>query len=171
MIKEYFKVTEDGATLFDGALLIGNVKLDKDVSIWPSAVLRGDVGSIEIGYGSNVQDNCTIHMNTNVKVKIGKYVSLGHNAVFHGISIGDNVLIGMGAIVLAGVKIASNSIIGAGSLITENTQVGEGELWFGNPAKFRRKLTEEEISAIKENAIHYINSCKEHREGKFKCMK
>lgn len=150
--------------IFDGAKLIGNVEMKDNVSIWYNAVLRGDIEPITIDENSNVQDNCVVHVSKNYPVKIGKNVSIGHGAIVHGCTIEDNVLIGMGAIILNGAHIGKNCLVGAGALVTENKTFPEGSLIIGSPAKAIRQLTEEEIESITENATHYVELSLEQKE-------
>ncbi|MBE6493125.1 MAG: gamma carbonic anhydrase family protein [Methanosphaera stadtmanae] len=150
--------------IFDGAKLIGNVEMKDNVSIWYNAVLRGDIEPITIDENSNVQDNCVVHVSKNYPVKIGKNVSVGHGAIVHGCTIEDNVLIGMGAIILNGAHIEKNCLVGAGALVTENKTFPEGSLIIGSPAKAIRQLTEEEIESITENATHYVELSLEQKE-------
>lgn len=150
--------------IFDGAKLIGNVEMKNNVSIWYNAVLRGDIEPITIDENSNVQDNCVVHVSKNYPVKIGKNVSIGHGAIVHGCTIEDNVLIGMGAIILNGAHIGKNCLVGAGALVTENKTFPEGSLIIGSPAKAIRQLSEEEIESITENATHYVELSLEQKE-------
>ena len=145
------------AKIFDGAKVIGDVKLESNVSIWYNAVVRGDQAPISIDENSNVQDNCVVHVSKGYPVKIGKNVSIGHGAIIHGCTIEDNVLVGMGAIILNGAKISKNCLVGAGALVTENKEFPEGSLIIGSPAKAVRQLSPEQIKGIQENADEYIN--------------
>lgn len=147
----------DKTKVYDGARLVGNVKLSDEVSIWYNAVLRGDLEPISIGKRSNVQDNCTVHVSEGKPVSIGSNVSVGHNAIIHGCTIEDDVLIGMGAIILNGAHIEKNCLVGAGALVTENKRFPSGSLIIGSPAKAVRQLTEDEIKSIKSNADEYVN--------------
>ena len=140
-----------------GAYMGGDVTLGNEIGIWYNAVVRGDSGPIEIGSQSNVQDNCTVHNGPGHKVVIGKGVSIGHNAVVHGCTIGDNTIIGMGSIILNGAVIGKNCIIGAGALVTGKTVVPDNSMAFGNPAKVVRQLTDAEIEANRHNAEHYVD--------------
>lgn len=135
--------------------VLGNVKIGIGSSMWYGAVARGDMETITIGKHTNIQDNATVHVDTDEPCKIGDYTTVGHNAIIHGCTIGNNCLIGMGAIILNGAVIGDNSIIGAGSLITEQTIIPPNSLVIGSPGKVRRQVTEEEIKAIKENAVRY----------------
>ncbi|MGB9937607.1 MAG: gamma carbonic anhydrase family protein [Methanobacterium sp.] len=142
--------------IFKGAHVLENVKIDAESSVWYNAVIRGDIEPIRIGKSSNVQDNCVIHSSSSYPVIIGNYVSVGHAAVLHGCKIGDNCLIGMNATVLNGAKIGKNSIVGAGAVVTEKKEFEEGSLILGVPGKFIKKLSEEEIENIKQNALRYV---------------
>ncbi len=142
--------------IYEGARIVGDVSLGDNVGIWYNAVVRGDEAPISIGERSNVQDNCVVHVSEGKPVKIGKNVSIGHGAIIHGCTIDDNVIIGMGAIVLNGAHIKSNSLVGAGALVTENKEFPEGSLIIGSPAKAVRELSEEEIEGISENAEEYV---------------
>ena len=139
------------------AVIEGDVTVEDNVSIWYGAVLRGDLAPIYVGEGSNVQENCTLHVDRNCPVKIGKGVTIGHGAIIHGCTVGDNSLIGMGAIVLNGAVIGKNCIIGAGALVTGGTQIPDNSLVIGSPGKVKREVTEAEIAANKENAEEYVN--------------
>lgn len=143
------------AFVAETANVIGEVTLGSGSSIWYSSVVRGDMNYVKIGKKTNIQDNATIHVDTNFPCIIGNYVTIGHNAVVHGCEIGNNTLIGMGAIILDGAIIGENCIIGAGSLITEGAVIPSNSLVIGSPGKVRRKITEEEIKTIKQNAIRY----------------
>ena len=147
------------------AVIYGKVKLGKNSSIWPQAVVRGDLNSISIGKNSNVQDNVTIHVNKENPVKIGEGVSLGHNAIIHGCTVKDNCLIGMGAIILNGAVIGENCIIGAGALVTEGKIIPKNSLVLGIPAKVIRELTKKEKKGITENAQEYVNLAKRYKRG------
>lgn len=139
------------------AVIEGDVTVCDNVSIWYGAVLRGDLAPIYVGEGSNVQENCTLHVDRNYPVKIGKGVTIGHGAIIHGCEVGDNSLIGMGAIVLNGAVIGKNCIIGAGALVTGGTVIPDNSLVIGSPGKVKREVTEAEIEANKENAEEYVN--------------
>ena len=139
----------------EGAIVKGNVKLGKDVSVWYHATIRGDSNSITIGDETNIQDNVVVHTENTHSVTIGNGVTIGHSAVVHG------CLIGMGAIVLNGAVIGKDCIIGAGALVTQNTHIPDGSLAFGNPAKVIRQVTEEEKAANRANALKYVNEAKE----------
>ena len=146
--------------LADNAVIVGEVEMGDDCSIWFSAVLRGDVHFIKMGNKVNIQDNATIHTTYQKSpTTIGNNVSIGHNAIVHGCTIHDNVLIGMGAIVMDDCIVESNSLIAAGAILTKGTHVKEGELWAGIPAKkvkdVPQSLKEGEIERIANNYLMY----------------
>lgn len=135
--------------LAESATITGNVVTGKNCNIWFNAVIRGDVHYIKIGDNVNIQDNVTIHATyEKFPTNIGNNVSIGHNAIVHGCTIEDNVLIGMGAIVMDGAIIKSNSIIGAGAVVTENTLVESGTIFAGNPAKKLKDISKSQIEEI-----------------------
>lgn len=140
----------------EGARLVGDVEIGDDSSVFYNAVLRADLAEIRIGQRSNIQDNVTVHLSTNVGVYVGDDVIVGHNAVLHACTIDDRVLIGMGAIVMDGAHIKSNCIVGAGAIVTQGKEFPEGSLIVGSPAHIVRELTAEEIRKAHENALHYL---------------
>ena len=140
----------------DGAKVIGNVEIGKNSSVWFNAVIRADSDKVSIGENSNVQDNAVIHTSEGFGVRIGDNVTIGHGAIVHGCTVENNVMIGMGAIVLNGAVIGENSIIGAGTLVTQGKIIPAGSLAFGNPVKVVRELTDDEIKSITDNANSYI---------------
>ena len=142
------------------ACLLGSVMLEENVSIWPCAVLRADIADIIVGAGSNIQDNATVHTDRGRPTVIGDYVTVGHNAVVHGCTVGDYSLIGMGAVVLNGAKIGKHCLIGAGSLVLEGQEIPDGSLAVGSPAKVKRMLTEQEKQKIYENSMVYVETGK-----------
>lgn len=139
----------------DTAVLIGRVRLKDDASVWYGSVLRGDNEWIELGEGSNVQENCALHTDMGFPLTIGPRCTVGHNVVLHGCTIAENSLIGMGAILLNGARIGRNCLVGAGALITEGKSFASGSLIVGSPARVVRQLTEEEKSALRLSAAHY----------------
>ena len=148
------------AVIAQGAVVLGDVTVKKDASIWYNAVVRGDRSPILIGEGSNIQDLCVLHVDDDYPLTIGKQVTVGHGAILHACTIEDGALIGMGAIVLNGAVIGKNSMVAAGALVTSNTVIPEGALYMGNPAKFRRMLSEEELAANKKQAEDYVKESK-----------
>lgn len=152
--------------LAETAVLVGDVVMGDDCSIWYNAVLRGDVHYIKLGNKVNVQDNAMIHCTYQKSpTNIGNNVSIGHNAVVHGCTLGDNVLVGMGAIVMDDCLVESFSIIAAGAVVTQNTHIKEGELWAGVPAKkigmVSNDLKKGEIERIANNYVKYSSWYKE----------
>lgn len=146
----------------DTASVVGNVEIDEGVSIWYGTVIRGDIEKITIGKYSNIQDNTTVHTRKGIPTKIGNYAVVGHNVVLHSCTIGDNCLIGMGAIILNGATIGDNCIIAAGSIITEGKDIPANSLVMGIPGKVIRTVTQKEIEGIKKNAISYNELSKKH---------
>ena len=145
------------------SVLIGNVTLKKDANIWFNATLRGDVESIIIGEGSNIQDGSVIHTDPGCPAIIGKNVTVGHLVMLHVCIIEDDSLIGIGSTILNKAKIGKNSIIGANALITENKEIPERSLVVGSPGKVIRQVTDEEIKHIKENADHYVKNFRKYK--------
>ncbi|ASJ03165.1 gamma carbonic anhydrase family protein [Thermococcus profundus] len=152
------------AFIDESASVIGDVVLEEKTSVWPSAVLRGDIEQIYIGCCSNVQDNVSIHTSHGLPTKVGKYVTIGHNAVVHGATIDDYVIIGMGAVILDGAKIGKHVIIGAGALVPPNKEIPDYSLVVGVPGKVVRQLSEEEVEWTKKNAEIYMELAKLHLE-------
>ncbi len=150
-----------------GAAIAGDVRIEKDCTVWFHATVRGDREPVIIGEGSNVQDNAVIHVENGYPVTIGKHVVIGHGAIVHGCEIGDNTLIGMGAIILNGAKIGKNCIIGAGALVTQNTVIPDDSLAVGSPAKVRREVTELEKEEHLKNAADYVLHGKKYKDGLF----
>jgi carbonic anhydrase/acetyltransferase-like protein (isoleucine patch superfamily) len=146
----------------DNATLTGVVTLAGEASVWYGAVVRGDGEPIEIGERSNIQDGSVLHTDRGHPISIGAGVSVGHRAVLHGCTIDDDVLIGMGAIVMNGCRVGAGSTIGAGALLPENTVVPPGSLVLGMPARVRRELTDDEQAAIRANAATYCKLATTH---------
>lgn len=142
--------------LAEGARLIGDVEIGDDSSVFYNSVIRADLAEIRIGKQTNIQDNVTIHLSTDVGVHVGNNVTVGHNAVLHACTIEDNVLVGMGAIVMDGSRIRKNSVVAAGSLVPQNKEYPEGSLIVGSPARVARQLTDDEIRKFNEGVEHYI---------------
>jgi len=166
MIREFLGIKpeiDESSYIHETAEVIGKVKIGKDVSVWCQAVIRGDVEEIIIGEETNLQDGVLVHTDHGFPTVLGNGITVGHGVVLHGCKIGNNCLIGMGAIILSGAEIGENSIIGAGSVITQNKKIPEGSLVVGVPAKFKKKLSSEEIQKIKEASQHYIEKIKEYK--------
>ena len=147
------------------AVVIGDVVLNSGVGIWFGSVLRGDNEPITIGEGSNVQENCVFHTDPGYPVTIGKGCTIGHKAMIHGCTVGDNSLIGMGATVLNGAKIGKNCLIGAGALITEGKEIPDGSLVVGAPGKAIRQLDDAAIEGLRQSATHYQENMRRFRSG------
>lgn len=144
----------------ESADVIGDVELSDGVNIWFGAVLRGDIEKIIIGKNSNIQDNVTVHTDLGIPCVIGENVTVGHNVIIHSCSVGDNTIVGMGSTVSNRTKIGKNCMIGANSLVTHSIPTEDGVLILGSPAKIVRKLSEEEIKHLKDNADHYVENGK-----------
>ncbi|KAL0557940.1 hypothetical protein IC582_006499 [Cucumis melo] len=161
-------VVDKDAFVAPSASIIGDVQVGRGSSIWYGCVLRGDVNSISVGSGTNIQDNSLVHVaksNLSGKVLptiIGDNVTIGHSAVIHGCTVEDEAFVGMGATLLDGVVVEKNAMVAAGALVRQNTKIPSGEVWGGNPAKFLRKLTDEEIAFISESATNYLNLAQVH---------
>lgn len=149
-----------GAYVAPNATVVGEVNLQKDVSVWYGAVLRGDSGAITVGEGTNIQEHCVLHE----KTAIGKQCTVGHGAIVHGCTVGDRCLIGMGAIILDGAVLGDDCIVGAGALVTGKTNATAGSLLLGSPAKVVREVTPEQKAGNLESAEHYIALAKEQLE-------
>lgn len=147
--------------------IIGDVELEENVNIWFGVVLRGDKNYIRIGSGTNVQDNTTVHISgeslNNLPTIIGRNVTIGHNAIIHACTINDNVLIGMGSIILDGAVIGKNTIVGAGTLVPPNKHIPEGVLVIGSPCKVVRELSKEEIQGITDSALDYVKTAEKYK--------
>lgn len=146
----------DKVFIAPGAIVLGDVTIEEGGSVWYHATIRGDRAPIRIGRGSNIQDNCVVHVDAGYSVTVGENVTVGHGAILHGCTVGDNTLIGMGAILLNGCQIGNNCIIGAGALVTGNTVIPDNSLVLGNPGKVKREVTQEEIASNLFNAGHYV---------------
>jgi carbonic anhydrase/acetyltransferase-like protein (isoleucine patch superfamily) len=149
----------------DTATLIGRVRLGAEVSVWFGAVLRGDNERIDIGARSNIQEGCTLHTDLGFPLTVGNGCTIGHNVVLHGCSIGDNSLIGMGAIVLNGAKVGRNCIVGAGALITEGKDFPDNSLIVGAPARAIRQLDEGAQAMLPLNAEIYLRNYRRYAAG------
>ena len=145
------------------AVVSGAVTLGENASIWPCAVLRGDIAEISVGENSNIQDNACVHVNYNCPATIGRGVTVGHGAVVHGSKIGDNCLIGMNAVVLES-EIGPNCLIAAGAVVTAGKNIPAGSLVMGVPAKVIRELTEDEMNSILQNAREYVKLSKLYKD-------
>lgn len=146
-----------------GAQVIGRVTIGRGSNVWFNAVIRGDIESIEIGEFTNIQDGAILHVDDNMPLKIGNYVTIGHQAIIHGCTIGDETLVGMGAIIMNGVRIGRQCLIGAGALLTEKFSAPDGSLIYGAPAKIVSQLSDHERSRLKRSAELYHELAKQYR--------
>ena len=159
LIKSYKGVEPEihpSVFLSEGSVIIGDVKIEENSSVWFNTVIRGDVNYIRIGKYTNIQDLTMLHVTTALyPLNIGNFVTVGHNAVIHGATVSDRVLVGMGAIILDNSVIGSDTIIAAGSVIPPNKEIPSGVMVMGTPGKVVRDLTEKEIFSINDSAYHY----------------
>lgn len=142
------------------AQVIGDVRVGEDVGIWFGCVLRGDNEPIVIGRGTNIQENCVFHTDMGYPLTLGSGCTIGHKAILHGCTIGDNSLVGMGATVLNGARVGSNCLIGAGALVTEGKEVPDNSLVIGSPARTVKQLDDQAVSMLRASALHYIENAK-----------
>lgn len=149
----------------DSASVIGAVLLKHNTSVWFGAVLRGDREPITVGENSNVQDLAVLHTDPGCPLVIGDYVTVGHKAMLHGCTIGDNTLIGINAVILNRARIGRNCLIGAGALVTEDTDIPDGSLVLGSPGKVIRQLTAEQIATSRRQAEGYVANFKRYKQG------
>ena len=148
----------------DNAVVVGNVLLKQDASVWFNAVLRGDNDLITVGEGSNVQDGSILHTDPGYPLVIGPHVTIGHKVMLHGCEIGEGSLIGINSVILNGVKIGKNCIIGANALLTEGKEIPDNSMVLGSPGKVVKTLTPEQGMAIRIGAAHYVANAKRFRE-------
>jgi carbonic anhydrase/acetyltransferase-like protein (isoleucine patch superfamily) len=154
------------AFIAEGAMIIGDVTIGEGASVWYNAVVRGDIAPIRIGRRTNIQDNCTLHVDEGAPCVIGDECSLGHGAVVHGATLGDRVLIAMNAVVLSHAEIGSETIIGACALVEERKQLPGGSLYIGIPAKVVRALSEAERADLPDRAARYYRYAAAHRASR-----
>ena len=147
------------------AVVMGNVALKKNASIWFGVTVRGDNELIEIGENSNIQDGSVLHTDVGMPLTVGKNVTVGHMVMLHGCSIGDNSLIGIGSIILNGAKIGRNCLIGANSLITEGKEIPDNSMVMGAPGKVVREMSEAQIQMLTGSALHYVENWKRYQKG------
>lgn len=153
------------AWVADSAQVMGEVKIGGDASIWFGTVVRGDTSSITIGEGSNVQDASVLHADLGMPLVIGRHVTVGHQVMLHGCTIGDESLIGIGSIVLNGAKIGKNCLVGAGALVTEGKEFPDGSMIIGSPARVVKQLTPEQMQGLRQSAQHYIDNAHRFKAG------
>mgnify|MGYP003449240336 CR=1 FL=1 len=153
------------AWVADSASVIGRVRMDDGASVWYGAVLRGDNDQIHLGRNTNIQDGSVLHTDAGIALTLGDHVTVGHQAMLHGCSIGDGTLIGIQAVVLNGAKIGRNCIVGAGALVTEGKEFPDGSLIVGSPAKLVRTLTSAQFEMLARLPEHYVEQTRRHRGG------
>ncbi|WP_290648435.1 gamma carbonic anhydrase family protein [Aquisalimonas sp.] len=159
------KVTRRGECFIAGnATVIGDVDIGHNVSIWFNAVVRGDTDRIIIGDNSNIQDASVLHTDPGIVLEIGRNVTVGHKAMLHGCTIGDNSLIGINAVVLNHARIGKNCLIGANALIPEGKEIPDGSVVMGSPGKVVKELTEQQMEALAHGAAHYVENGRVYRE-------
>ena len=155
----------DSAWVADSAQVMGQVSLGEDVGVWFGAVLRGDSAEIRVGRGSNIQDASVLHVDAGQPLVIGENVTVGHQVTLHGCTIGDESLIGIGAVVLNGARIGRHCLVGAGALVTEGKEFPDGSMIIGSPAKAIRQLSPEQIEGLRKSAEHYIHNARRYKAG------
>ena len=156
---------DETAWVADSAQVMGNVELAADSSVWFGAVVRGDTESIRIGKGSNIQDASVLHADHGKPLVVGENVTVGHQVMLHGCTIGDGSLIGIGAVVLNGAVIGKGCIVGAGALVTEGKVFEDGSMIIGSPAKVVRQLAPEQRDALLMSAAHYVQNARRFKTG------
>ena len=164
-IMEKTPTIDPSVFIAENAAVGGDVLLSQGVSVWYGASIRGDIDTIQIGEGSNIQDNASVHTDKGIATTIGRGGTVGHNAVVHGCTIEDDCLIGMGAIILNGAVIGKGSIVGAGALVTEGKVFPPGSLILGSPAVLKKEVGVGVQEKIKENALHYQKLAQRHRQA------
>ena len=147
-----------GVYIAKGAVVVGDVRLGDHSSVWYHATLRGDINYIEVGHHTNIQDNAVVHLADDFPCRLGNYVTVGHSAIVHACTVGDEVLVGMGAVVLDGAVVGDQCLIGAKALVTGGMRVPAGSLVLGAPAKVVRELTADERAGLKAWAVKYVDN-------------
>ena len=163
--KGVFPIIKENVFIAPGAMVIGDVTIREGANIWYNTVIRGDTAPIVIGRRTNIQDNCTLHVDPDSPLTIGNECTIGHGAVVHGATLGDQVLVGMKAVVLNHAQVGSKTIIGACALVGEHKNIPEGVLIIGIPAKYVRELTEAELEHIVTSAEGYYERSLEHKNS------
>ena len=161
---EFAPNIHESAWVADSARVVGRVELAADVSVWFGAVLRAEAADLYIGRGSNVQDNAVLHVDPGVPLHVGEDVSVGHQAMLHGCSVGDGALIGIQAVVLNHARIGRNCVVGAGAVVTEGKEFADNCLILGAPAKVVRELTPEQIAGFRLGALSYVARSRLYRQ-------
>ena len=164
-LDQYVPELADSAWVAESAEVIGRVTLGPEVSVWFKAVLRGDSEQLTIGAGTNIQDGSVLHADHGFPLVLGQGVTVGHQCMLHGCTVGDYSLIGIGAVVLNGARIGKHCLVGAGALVTEGKEFPDGSLIVGSPAKVVRELSPEQIDGLKASAAHYIQNGQRYAQG------
>ena len=164
-LDEHLPRIDESAWVADSAQVMGEVELAADTSVWFGAILRGDTALLRVGRGSNIQDGSVVHADTGQPTTIGEDVTVGHQAMLHGCTIGDGSLVGIGAGVLNGAVIGRHCLVGARALVTENKRFADGSLIIGSPAVAVRVLSEAQIAGLLASARHYVENAKRFRAG------
>lgn len=159
------RTEEDAFWVAPTAVVIGDVVLGRDASVWWGAVIRGDNERITLGEGSNVQENCVLHTDMGYPLEIGPHVTVGHQATLHGCTVGEGTLIGMGAVVLNGARIGRNCVIGAKALVSENKVIPDNAVVLGVPGRVVGEVTEAQAQMTRLGAAHYVENWKRFRRG------
>lgn len=155
----------ESAWVADSAEVMGDVVLGEEVSIWFGVVARGDTASIRVGPRTNIQDLSVLHADDGIPLTIGSGVTVGHKVMLHGCTIGDDSLIGIGAVVLNGAKIGKGCLVGAGALVTEGKEFPDGSMVIGSPARVVRQLTPEQLQGLRASAQHYVDNARRFKSG------
>ena len=155
----------DSAWVADSAQVIGEVHLAEQASVWFGAVLRGDTEPLTVGRGSNIQEGSVLHADHGYPCTVGEYVTVGHQVMLHGCTVGDGSLIGIKAVVLNGARIGKNCLVGAGALVTEGKEFPDGSLIIGAPARAVKQLTPEQIEGLRKSAEHYVENARRFQNG------
>jgi carbonic anhydrase/acetyltransferase-like protein (isoleucine patch superfamily) len=164
-LDEHVPQLAEGAWVADSAQVIGNVRLHENASVWFGSVLRGDNEVLTVGRNSNIQDGSVVHSDPGFPMTLGDNVTVGHQVMLHGCTVGDGSLIGIQSVVLNGAKIGRNCLVGAGSLVTEGKEFPDGSMIMGTPAKVVRQLTPEQIAGLRRAADHYVENALRYRAG------
>ncbi len=164
-LDEHIPRIDPTAWVADNAQVMGAVSLEAHASVWFGVTVRGDTEHIHIGEGSNIQDGSVLHADHGQPLTVGKHVTVGHMVMLHGCTIGDESLIGIGAVVLNGAKIGRNCLVGAGSLVTEGKEFPDGSMIMGTPAKVVRQLSPEQIEGLRQSARHYVENARRFQAG------
>ena len=162
MFKGKKPIIDPSAFIDETALIIGDVTIHREASLWPFTVIRGDIEPIEIGAETNVQDHTVVHTDPGYPTRIGERVTIGHRCVIHGCTVEDEVIIGMGAVLLTGSRVRRRCIIGAGAVVREGQEIPEGSIAVGVPAKIVRTVTEKDVERILDNAKSYLELARRH---------